>query len=391
MWRSFLFDTMTGRLGREIDVPGFTWSVSVSDSTFSTRSNKGLGEGSIGGVELPWTAFGEHRSASDRASAVSCARRSIALCWDAGGELFPIVAGAIANRTDTFEGTSITLDSVMSILSKRILVSEGQFVQGGAELSLGPSSRRGLAAQAGWRATEGKPGGSLPVDWSYMDEGGSWSRVVWPYDAENAYAGDVVSGIADEDGGPDICFRPYIEGSCLRHRMVAGTDADPYLGDGSPRVIATFPGGGTLDNVSVARVAPQAMRVYATGAGSESAQLVSLAENLAMCRMDDPWPLAETALSESSVEDRGTLDSLAQSALAASAVPAMQVSGTVHMGDAGAPALGTFWPGDVFEWRVDGFPTLPDGSYRLRLLEMSGDEGFDVDLVFDAVFDPCYQ
>ena len=37
-----------------------------------------------------------------------------------------------------------------------------------------------------------------------------------------------------------------------------------------------------------------------------------------------------------------------------------------------------------------GHPSMPDGTYRMRLMEMSGDSGDDVELTFDAIEDPWY-
>lgn len=39
--------------------------------------------------------------------------------------------------------------------------------------------------------------------------------------------------------------------------------------------------------------------------------------------------------------------------------------------------------------RVEGYPTLPDGEYRMRLMEMSGDLGTTVKYKFDPMIDPA--
>ena len=36
MWRCWLYDTMTGLADVPLDVPQFSWSLSISDSTLST-------------------------------------------------------------------------------------------------------------------------------------------------------------------------------------------------------------------------------------------------------------------------------------------------------------------------------------------------------------------
>ena len=40
------------------------------------------------------------------------------------------------------------------------------------------------------------------------------------------------------------------------------------------------------------------------------------------------------------------------------------------------------------EIALDGFPSLPDGVYRSRLMRMAGDETDRVDLTFDVAADP---
>lgn len=52
-------------------------------------------------------------------------------------------------------------------------------------------------------------------------------------------------------------------------------------------------------------------------------------------------------------------------------------------------APGTFWPGEIFEVSITGFPDLPDGIYRQRLMKMSGDQTGKVTLLFDICEDPC--
>ena len=54
-WVAYLYDTVSGQLAQEIDIPSFTWSMTVSDSSFSTTKDKGVGDDEVSGLELPWT------------------------------------------------------------------------------------------------------------------------------------------------------------------------------------------------------------------------------------------------------------------------------------------------------------------------------------------------
>ena len=54
-WVAYLYDTVSGQLAQEIDIPSFTWSMTVSDSSFSTTKDKGVGDDEVSGLELPWS------------------------------------------------------------------------------------------------------------------------------------------------------------------------------------------------------------------------------------------------------------------------------------------------------------------------------------------------
>ena len=50
--------------------------------------------------------------------------------------------------------------------------------------------------------------------------------------------------------------------------------------------------------------------------------------------------------------------------------------------------LGSIWPGETLDVAIDGFPDWPDGTYRMRLMQMSGDHTSLVKLKFAPVADP---
>lgn len=52
-WTACICDTMTGQLAQQIDIPSFTWSMTVSDSSFSTTKSKDVGEDEVSGLQLP--------------------------------------------------------------------------------------------------------------------------------------------------------------------------------------------------------------------------------------------------------------------------------------------------------------------------------------------------
>lgn len=388
MWRMHTCDVMTGELRRPIDIPSASWSLSISDASLSTTRDKGTGEGEASSITVPWTeVWGS--TARERARELTAGKRGIVLGWEEGGTFRPVVFGAIGQRTDTALDTSFSLDSVMTLLSSRYVVEEGHFVKGGAPLHLSGLSLRAIAANVGWYATEGKPGGSLPIDWGDFYERGGHQRAFWPWNVSNLSAADVLEKIANVEGGPDITFRPYMaDAHHVRLRMVAGSDADPYVGQDSVRRLQWFHGAGSVHSLTVAHLGP-VERVYATGAGTEDEKGVCLAEDLTYCRQSDPWPIVEECVSYTDSDNHSLLEGHARGRLRADWWPLCQVTCTVDLADPQVPRIGEVWPGDAMTLAVEGFPTMPDGEYHVRLMEMSGDLGTLVTLKFDPMRDPA--
>lgn len=213
------------------------------------------------------------------------------------------------------------------------------------------------------------------------------------FNISNHRCSDILKSIANSDGGPDMQFRPYLSDSQhIRFRFIAGSDGDVYLNQDKRLSLSCSPSGGTLENVKIDRAAPF-MRVYATGAGSDSGTMCCQSEDLALVNREDPYPLRETTVSSTDSKTYELLASAANGMLNANRLPLMQLSGEIDVNDCDATGLplhplGSFWPGEMFDIAIDGFPDLPDGVYPMRLMRMSGDETGKVTLKFDPVGDP---
>lgn len=396
-WAAYLGDTVTGQIGAPIDLPAFSWSVSVSDSSLATTRDKGTGEGEASSITVPWGAVpGDTPEA--RSSAVAAGRRCVALMWREPGEEGPgrpVVWGAIGARTDRWADTSFSLDSPMALLARRYLVEEGSFGAGPGSTSKGAVAYRGLsyraiASDVVRRCTEAKPGGALPIDLPWLGERGTRERTYSNFNVQNQSCADILAKIANVAAGPDIQLRPYLaDPSHVRLSLEAGSDADVYLGQRTVHRLASFPGGGQLEDLTVEHLGPSS-RVYATGSGTEEQMLCHLSEDLSLQEGRDPWPLSEEAWSDPDADSAGLLASHAAARLAAVRRPVAQVKGYVDLADPAVPAPGSIWPGEVVELAVDGHPSLPDGLYRLRLMKMDGDEGTRCRLTFDPFPDPVY-
>ena len=536
-WMAYLYDTVSGQLAQEIDIPSFTWSMTVSDSSFSTAKDKGVGDDEVSGLELPWTQIPGDGPAA-RAAALQPYKRGLVLCWksvldDITSMGTPILAGALGVRTSSWHDVSVPYVSMMGLLNDRYLVHEDAFGRDAGHTSKRSYrwenlSWRALACEVIRQCTSVKPGGSLPIDLPYLDESGTHSlpsdgssedknapkqkskkrvntadgyvetsvdgdtttiteqhvtkktkqvtetrpytyntrkgkvtkqhttvktlttaqttvvrktvtknykdysertvtttTTVYSFDGNGNQTGsttstdgphktilprqtvveykdfnisnhrcsDILKSIANSDGGPDMQFRPYLSDSQhIRFRFLAGSDGDVYLNQDKRLSLSCSPYGGTLENIKIDRAAPY-MRVYATGAGSDSGTMCCQSEDLTLVNREDPYPLRETTVSSTDSKTYELLASAANGMLNANRLPLMQLSGEIDVNDCDAMGLplhplGSFWPGEMFDIAIDGFPDLPDGVYPMRLMRMSGDETGKVTVKFDPVGDP---
>ena len=130
-WSAYLYDTMTGLLAQRLDVPSFSWSMTVSDSSFSTTAQgKGVGDDELSGMELPWSQIPGDTPAA-RAAALQPYKRGIVLFWKSPSDDpvsmgHPILAGALGVRKSSWHDVSVPYVSMMGLLNDRYLVHEAR-------------------------------------------------------------------------------------------------------------------------------------------------------------------------------------------------------------------------------------------------------------------------
>lgn len=392
-WRCWLCDTMTGRVDVPIDLTSFSWSLSIGDSTLATTRDKGTGDETGTGMSLPVTAF----PAADKAALsrmLAATRRALVLCWDDGSDMGVPVVWGMMGETKVGEDISFDLTSPLALMGSRIAVREGVFGAGSGStstdaISYSAMSLRGILASLGKLCTSAKPGGTLPIDWQYAGEAGSHERTYSAYDVANLSWQAIATKIANVSGGPDFQLRPYwSDGQHVRLSFEAGSDSEPYLSQaGIVPTLTSFAGGGTLEHIEVTNL-PPVMRVFGTGSGSDAATICHLSQYLALCTQADPWPLVESTASDSDCDSADLVRSHTDAALAAGRVPLVQLTGKVSLSDEGGITLGQVWPGQLVDVDIRDHATLPDGTYRLRLMSMAGDQGDMAQLTFDQIPDP---
>lgn len=422
VWKAYLCKTLTGEVLSEVDIPSFSWSLSINSAEMSTTREFSLGEGEGSGVELPWIAVSS-TSRQAAAELLATGKRAIALGWEQEGEWKPIVWGAIGDRTDTLEGTSFDLESIWDLLDVRFCVSKGDATAGSSadgilfqgygtdlyDISFKGVSRRAACAGFGAAVSDGLEdiGGSLPIDWQYEDESGGYAiKSEADYLSSQSFTQLVEStmetvDIEDETDllasfteiPPEVTFVPYYSSGYVRLKFVAGSDDDPLVSPGSSVYISEF------NDMQVQHAQPYEC-VLALGEGNsddgyQKGWGLSAALCLASKADDDPYPLREMYENYGSedyselVDDSETYPALKAyyHAMFVESVPLCQVSLEVSAYDL---PLGEVWPGDTARVLVEGFPSLPDGEYDMRIATMQGNQTDRVMITFECMEDPMY-
>ncbi|KFF31642.1 hypothetical protein [Bifidobacterium bombi] len=399
-WRHWICDARTGQIIAPIDIPSFSWQMGISDFGFAT-TDKGPGKTDESSLTIPWTAI-PASTAAERNALLDSQRRAIVTEWvtdmdnNSGyGTATPIFWGKIGAREDGFLDTTFSLESPMTILADRYAVRDGAFQDGHSDdvISFESMSYRGICSELGRIATSAKQGGALPFDWSYLGEAGAHQRTNYQaWNVQNLAVSNLLSNITNCQGGPDITFRPYRtqDGRHFRVRFLAGSDADVFLdADRLPISFTYSPQGGDVEDIHVA-YQDGYHRWYATGAGTDESTVTACVEHMDLINSaNDPPVLRETVYGDTDTEGLDLLRSHVQGVATQSGTKLMQITGVVDFNDAdnnGHPKhpAGSYWPGESVDLYLNGFPSLPDGMYHLRLMEMSGDQSDKATLKFDV-------
>lgn len=238
-------------------------------------------------------------------------------------------------------------------------------VLGGLDLG---SIGRALVAQAcAW------PGFGLPLDLEPSRAGSESRRYIG---AELTTVEAALTDLSAAEAGPDFEFRLEWAGdSAVRWRMLSGSAERPELA--SPDVFtwdlaaADTSGDDLAVSVNPARLGSLS---WVTGRGAGSSLLAARAFDPTL--VDAGTPLLELVGSaRASGADQTTVDRAAAEALRLGARPAEFWSFAAALD--GSPRLNEYRPGDHCVLQVSSDPYIPEGSYRRRILELSGDIASD--------------
>ncbi len=405
---AYTTDIHTGQILSKIDLGSFNWRLTINDSSLSTQPSRKVGEDEVTDVDVRWSAV-PGQTQAEKALALMPGMRAIAIFSQDdddplnNGLGVPMLWGGIDVRKSDWEGTSFGLESIYQMLGDRYAIPEGWFTDNRSKnvLNFSKATIRGIAAYIGWLCTSQKPGGELPVDWQYINEKHTWiagedsNKHVRNYQAwnvNNISGKDIFDKLAGVQDGVDMQWRPYMSDiDHVRNLFVAGTDEEQYLKPESGQMIrfVCHEGTGNLENLEVDYSKPY-QRVYATGSGEDAETLTAFAEDLSSVNREGGLALHELAMSATDDENFSLLKRDALGRLEARKRPLMQFSGEFDENDPNTPRVGLIHSGEPCIIDLQGYPDIPDGLYKTRIMELSGDETSRVKVLFDVLPAPYF-
>lgn len=245
------------------------------------------------------------------------------------------------------------------------------------DLSYGPTSLLTIAKLLVSDSCS-RTGFGLPIDFPASTTG-THERNYPIYDL--ASVGQRLKELSQVSEGPDIDFDPYFDLSnpgYIRFQMRIGS---PTLTQSGAPLVWDY--GTGLRSVSIdSDGSPMISGIFARGNGTERASLVAYDEDLTL--VGNGWPPTELVISFSSVTDGNTLQGHATGAKDLYKKPVELWSAIVRADQ--IPQVGTYQPGSLATFNMQGHPWVPDGGYQQRLLGFTqGPATNEVSLILQAI------
>lgn len=376
-----LFRTTDGLRLMELPKVPFSWSMSVRDANMEGVPDN-LSDSNTTGLHFSLDALAtvidlDSAGWQERIrSTLTPTKHGIMALWDG----VPIVGGPIATQVDIDRsGVSLSVGSYWDILARRYVVPEDNY-RSDRQISQTGQQLYSIARYIIQTAMS-KRAGFLPIvlpEWAY----GSHMRTWQAFNVSNLGATKLLEEMSDVEGGPDLLLRPRVA-SDQRFEWVLhyGTDLNPHIGQTTINDWEELSesAGELTATLSSAYVAH---RVYGVGDGSDIGTHTVRVDS----EVPPEWPLLESVASDSNItaeadQDKSRLRSYARGYLNAYPVVGLRLPVRAD----GVNALGTYWPGEIARITTRGNPALPDGSYGLRILSISGGPDGVVELEFDPM------
>lgn len=370
MWKAYLIETMTGRLGAEIEMStNGRYDIRLNQTEQATVT---VQKSSLAGIQRRW---------------MTPWRAGILVTFTTPDEReHPVLAGPITSPPDEYpESLSFSVSGIRRILEHRFLLDQDY----ASMTNLDAASRMDrlkrssvtykqkpldFIAQDIVRKGMVKTGGSLPIVYALPGEFSPslHDRTYLGYDLANNDIDKLLSQISDTLQGPDIMFRPEWANSghsAIQWRMHTGGITTPAIPQGwTMSVDATAPEP-QVSEFSINTDGDHfATRAYATGAG-DGAEL-ALAASDATALLEDYFPLLEAVVPQASVKEPSTLLGYAQAATNTRALVEQHL--TIDAADERSE-MGRWFVGDKAQVTVNGWLSIPDATQELRIFRMQGD------------------
>lgn len=372
-YRYYVGDLRTGKITRQVDLTGGSWSTPLGEP------------GSLEG-SFP-LASGEWGSARSDAAA---GKAFLAVAYvNAAGDETMLEAGPIWKSSCPWETSVLSLSAsglhsyfdhrkVLRVLAAGETASDVEETYTGAQL--------GLIAKRLVQLAQTHTGGNLPIVLpSDPDLGGAGTDQERTYPGyELAWVGERLKQLSEVEGGPEIQFVPrrrtddprFIEWVMrigVAPSMLLTQSGKPWAWDASvPK--------SHVRGISVSSDGSRmAFRQFAAGQGQAEGRPIAVAEDLSLITGPANFALLEGEVGATdAVEDADLLPQYASAALAYSQRPVESWTATVSRD--GMPTVGQLRPGDWASFVIREHVFIPDGTYSMRVLSISGGDSDAVTL-----------
>lgn len=361
MWTAYLFQTTSGVVGPKLNFSNLSWKIDLNDAESITLT---LPKSNLPSVDLdlwlsPWWA-------------------GVVLYWNNT----PLVAGPIISRpNETLHELSVDCRGIRSILARRLVINEqSNWDLLRTDSVLYTHKSLGTIAKEVVKLSQLKPSGGLPISYPIPDEivanDEDHQRTYRSFNLQNISCDQILEKLSNVSNGPDIMFRPRaIQDNQITLDMWYGTDKQPRIAQTEMYSWDSTAVRNEVTNLSIITTGTyQTQRVFSTGAGQDEGTLIAVSFDNMM--LNKQYPLLETVVSTSDSENIAVVKAHGDSTLTANKDSLKEIQMTVR-GDGSKP-FGTFWPGDVCEISIAGFVALADGTHRVRILSMSGNDTSEV-------------
>lgn len=293
---------------------------------------------------------------------------------DTQGFEYPIIAGPITDwGTETSTKLDIKVAGLRKIFERRTIWQTLECT--GTTLG-----------QIAWNLAEhgmNRPGGLLNLEHGTPNEAGGRQRTYEGWNVANNLIGKRWTELSKVINGPDIMIRPQWANNTktlIKWIFVHGTEEYPYINQDWTPDFDTTASHAEIGEVKIASSGKNLTnRVWCTGAGEGEGTAISWAENLDSINRGAPY--LEDVISDSDQENRDILREKAAGTLAARQKMIDQVTLDFPASSEKTP-LGTFFVGDIAAVTLDGWISVPSGTYPMRIIKMTGSLNSDVTLDF---------